>query len=233
MASAARMAALRASRLRASPAGSAACPSMKRIFIVSLVQVVVETEFGSVCGLCIVLPLGSSNDIFMNTLFAAARARPASRSDIGWPCVVVDVDVAPVHLVEVRVGEQFLQGAAAHGLVDAAGDEGGEVGILVQRGHVFHGGQRRSFFSGGTPGSADDESGKSRPGASTQRRTGGPPRPAQACRAGQRLRQAQRGAGRPTLDVAPQFAFSARPAAQEAFVGHGHPCWRPRRGLGW
>ena len=54
--------------------------------------------------------------------------------------VVVDVDVQPVHHIEVRVGKELLHRGIFDARVDAGGDETGEVGLAGELCDVLEGG---------------------------------------------------------------------------------------------
>jgi hypothetical protein len=135
--------------------------------------------------------------------------------------VVVHVHVEPVDVVEVGIGEQFFQRAAAHVRVDAARDEGGEIGIARQLRHVGHRWQRLH----------GRRSGLDRCNSNGWRGING-----RCCVLWQDCRHGG-GRLRRRLRTRRRLGLAARPAAQEAaFLRHrllAHPCWRPRRGFGW
>ncbi len=76
-------------------------------------------------------------------LGAGHLAQHAGRHRIGL-VVVADVDVQPVHHIEMRVGKEFFHGGVAHLGPDAALHERLEVGLGGQLLHILERGQRGS-----------------------------------------------------------------------------------------
>ncbi len=102
-----------------------------------LTQLRLPTVSGVLCGTFRIF-LGFGNQL--EELGAGHFAQHAGGHRIGL-AVVVNVDVQPVHDVEVRIGKEFFHGRIAHLGAHATLHEGLKVGFRGQLTHILQRGQ--------------------------------------------------------------------------------------------